>query len=650
MCGIAGYFSKSSGVNADTCQRMTDQLYHRGPDDHGVWIDQDVGITLGHRRLSIQDLSSLGHQPMVSSSGRFVIAFNGEIYNFLALGEELAGLGARLRGHSDTEVILAAIEEWGLDKTVTRLVGMFAFAVWDSIERILCLVRDRIGEKPLYYGWQGSTFLFASELKALRCHPNWIGDINRDALALFMRHNYIPAPYSIAKGIHKLLPGSMVRIPTTTEVGHLPGCYSYWDAKQVAEAGTRHQIPGSDDEAVHALDELLKSTIRDKMISDVPLGAFLSGGYDSSLVTALMQAESDSPVKTFTIGFYEDEYNEATYAKQVAKHLGTEHHELYITPQQAMDVIPRLPQLYDEPFADSSQIPTFLVSQITKEHVTVALSGDGGDELFGGYTRYFLGESIWKKITRVPGARYAGARMIKTLSPQQWDTIFKFLKPILPGKLRQQLPGDKLHKLAGILGLSSPELMYLHLVSHWKDPASVVIDSHEPPTALTNKDRWADLPEFVQRMQFLDMISYLPDDILVKVDRAAMGVSLETRVPFLDHRIVEFASRVPLSMKIRDGKGKWLLRQVLYKYVPKKLLDRPKMGFGIPIDNWLRGPQRDWAESLINRGRLSSEGYFDPDPIRNKWEEHISGTRNWHYYIWNVLMFQSWLDNQKPCH
>lgn len=646
MCGVVGYLSTRNAYASSEgfVERMADAIRYRGPDDGGIWADEYAGIALGHRRLSIQDLSPEGHQPMASASGRYVIVFNGEVYDFLDLKKELETLGYAFRGHSDTEVMLAAVEQWGLDKAVSRFVGMFAFALWDKADRVLHLARDRMGEKPLYYGWQGDAFLFASELKAMRAHPSWQGEIDRDALALLVRHNYIPAPHTIYRGIHKLMPGTILSLSgSDAQPGYCPHVQPYWSVREVAEDGVRSPLDCSDREAVDQLDGMLRSTIRNQMISDVPLGAFLSGGIDSSAVVAAMQAESTRPVRTFSIGFHEKAYNEAEHAKAVAQHLGTEHTELYVTPEQAMAAIPKLPQLYDEPFSDSSQIPTYLVSAMTKQHVTVALSGDGGDELFGGYNRYFLGRSLWHRMRWLPlPLRQALARGIVGVSPGRWDALLS----IIPERVRPAHLGDRLHKLAGVLAVRSPEALYRGLVSHWGDPSAIVRQSSEPSTALSDRDRWAALPDFAQRMMYLDMMSYLPDDILVKVDRAAMGVSLETRVPFLDHRLVEFAWRVPLHMKIRHGQGKWLLRQMLYRYVPQALVERPKMGFGIPLDSWLRGPLREWAEHLLDQRRLDAEGFFDPEPILEKWREHLSGQRNWQYLLWDILMFQAWLEAQ----
>ncbi len=650
MCGFIGFLGGKAlhgalGEEA-VIQRMADSILHRGPDDVGYWCDVDQHVSLGHRRLAVVDLSPAGHQPMHSASGRYVIAYNGEVYNFPALRLKLEHLGQRFRGHSDTEVVLAAIDAWGLEGAITQFVGMFAFALWDCRERRLSLVRDRLGIKPLYYGRVNGAFVFGSELKAIRAFPGFKQPVDRGALALLMRHNYVPAPYSIYQDIYKLSPGHILTLDRNDPAGK-PEINAYWSAKEVAEAGVASPFEGSDSEAIEALDGLLRDAVGSRMVSDVPLGAFLSGGYDSSLVVAQMQAQSSRPVRTFSIGFHEKQYNEANHAKAVAVHLGTDHTELYVTSKEAMDVIPRLPTLYDEPFSDSSQIPAFLVSQLARQHVTVSLSGDGGDELFSGYNRYFWGRSIWNRIGWLPiGTRKLMCTALTAVSPERWDRVFDHLSPILPSMVKQRMPGDRLHKLAEILRASSPDAMYHTLISHWKDPASMILCAKEPKTVLTDRSRWANLEDFTQRMMYLDTVSYLPDDILVKVDRASMGVSLEARVPLLDHRIVEFAWRLPLSMKLRDGQGKWILRQVLYKYVPRKLVDRPKMGFGVPIDSWLRGPLRDWAESLLDEKRLLHEGFFKPQPIRQLWAEHLSGKRNWQYHLWDVLMFQAWLENQ----
>lgn len=643
MCGLAGYLQPNGGPRdmLGTAIGMAEQITHRGPDDSGTWVDDAAGIALAHRRLSILDLSPAGHQPMLSASGRYVIAFNGEIYNHLDLREELAN--HNWRGHSDTETLLAAFETWGVEPTLKKSVGMFAIALWDRETRTLTLARDRLGEKPLYYGWQNGVLLFGSELKALRAHPAFAGEIDRDALTLFLRHNAIPAPYSIYRNIHKLPPGTYWQAgldALATGGGQL---VPYWSARRAAERGQANPFSGSDDEARAALESVLGQSIGGQMLADVPLGAFLSGGVDSSAVVALMQARSARPVKTFTIGFDEEGYNEAEHAHAVARHLGTEHTEHYVKPEEAQAVIPLLPTLYDEPFADSSQIPTYLVSRLARSHVTVSLSGDGGDELFGGYNRYFWAQNIWRRLGWMPTpVRAALAGVLTTLPPTTWNSAFRKFDRLLPARLRYANPGDKLHKLADILAVRNPEEIYWGLVSHWKNPAEIVKGATEPATVLTDSSQWADVPDLTHRMMYLDTVTYLPDDILTKVDRAAMGVSLETRVPLLDHRVLEFAWTLPLGMKLRDGQSKWLLRQVLYRHVPKELIERPKMGFGIPLDVWLRGPLKGWAEDLLAPSRLDAEGYFQSGPIQQKWREHLSGQRNWSYYLWDVLMFEAW--------
>jgi len=628
---------------------MVDALRHRGPNDSGAWADAQAGIALGHRRLSILDLSPEGHQPMHSACGRYVISFNGEIYNFGGLRKELEGLGHAFRGHSDTEVMLGCISQWGIVPAVKRFNGMFAFALWDRRERQLHLVRDRLGEKPLFYGWVGQTFLFGSELKALRAHPHFSAEIDQDSVALYLRHNCIPAPYSIYRNIHKVMPATIVTIKSS-DPGISPHLTSYWSARVAAERGRDEPFSGSVQEALVNLDELLRDSVKLRMHADVPLGAFLSGGIDSSMIVALMQAQSGRPVQTFTIGFHETAWNEAEYAKAVARHLGTAHTELYVRPEEAMAVIPRLPTLYDEPFSDSSQIPTFLISKLARRDVTVSLSGDGGDELFGGYERYFWAMTIWRTMSLMPLlVRDLAAKALMILSPDAWETIFRSVAPALPNSIKRRNlrnAGGKAHRLAKLLMTNSREALYHDLSSHWKNPTALLSGASERATVFTDQTRWADLPDFHHCMMYFDVMSYLPDDILVKVDRASMGVSLEGRIPFLDHRVVEFAWQLPLSMKLRQGQGKWLLRQLLYKYVPKALIERPKMGFGVPLDNWLRGPLREWAESLLDEKRLRDRGLFDPNPIREMWAEHLSGRHDWHFHLWDVLMFQAWLEHE----
>lgn len=641
MCGIVGYWQVNGNIDASVAESMAECILHRGPDDCGVWLDKDAGLALGHRRLSIIDLSPSGHQPMLSPCGRYVLIFNGEIYNHLSLRKDLESENAHFkwRGHSDTETLLAALCYFGVEGALSRLNGMFAFAFWDKIEHRLFLARDRLGIKPLYYGHSGGVFLFGSELKALKAHPAWQGEVNREALTLFMRHNYVPSPWSIYKKIHKLPPAHFVVI---SDYGQsMSKSYPYWHLDQIAQKGTAPK--DQPHEFVDELEDLLRDSVQKRMMADVPLGAFLSGGYDSTTVTALMQAQSGRPVKTFSIGFEEDIYNEAKHANTVAQYLGTDHTELYVRPKEAMDVIPELPTIWDEPFSDSSQIPTYLVSKLAAKQVKVSLSGDGGDEQFYGYERYFLGDRIWGKLARLPGTIRQVASKFLTYLPA--GALERFVDK-LPTRLQIRHFADRIPKLAQIIGTQSAEAFYRELVSHWKNSEDLVLDGHDPETIFTAFRLQPKLPSLREKMMYLDMMTYLPDDILTKVDRASMAVSLEARVPLLDHRVVEFSWRVPTEYKYRDGKTKWLLRQVLYRYVPSELVDRPKMGFGVPIEHWLRGPLRDWAEELLAEKRLREEGFFDPLPILEKWEEHILGKRRWHYYLWDVLMFQAWLAEQ----
>ncbi|MBN8224807.1 MAG: asparagine synthase (glutamine-hydrolyzing) [Xanthomonadales bacterium] len=642
MCGLTGFFLPSGFdpvAAATQATAMALRITHRGPDDTGVWVDGDVGIALAHRRLSILDLSPAGHQPMTSASGRWVLAFNGEVYNHLELRSELDAKGAVpvWRGHSDTETLLAAIETWGPEAALRRSVGMFAIALWDRQGRELWLARDRLGEKPLYYGWQSDTFLFGSELHALRAHPAFTAGINRGSLVLLLRHNYVPAPYSIHSGIHKLPPGHWLRLGSDRRDAEP---VAYWSLAEVAERGTAAPFTGSDEQAVDRLAELMGASVRGQMVADVPLGALLSGGIDSTLVTALMQLQATQPVRTFTIGFDERAYDEAVHARTVAKYLGTDHTELRLTGADALALVPRLPAMYDEPFADSSQLPTHLVMQLARQHVTVALSGDGGDEFFSGYNRYFLGPKLWRRVGWMP-------------VPLR-DALFR-LAPALPHALRARLGAaqadDKLHKLARVFSgyrITGIDDLYCGLVSEWSDAGDMVVDGRVPPNLLDDRNRWPRLSDPVERMMALDGLTYLPDDILVKVDRAAMAVSLETRAPFLDRDVVEFAWSLPMAMKLRDGRGKWILRQLLDRHVPRELVERPKMGFGIPLDDWLRGPLRDWAEALLDEGRLRREGYLQPEPIREAWKQHQGGQASFGYRLWSVLMFQAWLERQGP--
>jgi asparagine synthase (glutamine-hydrolysing) len=641
MCGFAGFlgfgtldFDAIDGI----AKRMGAAIWNRGPDHSGVWQDTGEQISLVHQRLSILDLSSAGHQPMASRSGRYVIVFNGEIYNHESIRKELENVSSsnsEWRGHSDTETLLAGIDVWGLEKTLRKAKGMFSMAVWDRHKRILSLARDRLGEKPLYFGWQGqkNVFLFGSELSALRTHPQFAAPINRGSLALLMRYSYVPAPHSIYEGIYKLEPGMLLQVSLQDRE---PRLERYWDFIETANACRASPFVGTPEQAVDELESVLKAAIGQQMVADVPLGAFLSGGIDSSTVVALMQAQSSRPVKTFTIGFHEKGFDEAKIAQAVATHLRTDHTELYVTPEMAMAVIPRLPQLYNEPFADSSQIPTFLVSKLARNHVTVSLSGDGGDELFGGYNRYQFGQVWQSRLSRIPvSLRWLAAR-------QSTQALANLLQPWMPAYL-----GQNLELGVAMLAAQGSNDMYRSLVSRVLIPSNWVREVQiEPPTALTERADELNGLLPIERMMALDSVSYLPDDILVKVDRAAMGVSLESRIPFLDHHVLEFAWRLPMDYKLRNGLTKWPLQRILRKYLPHELYERPKRGFSIPVHSWLRGPLRDWAENLLSERRLDIEGYFYSKPIRQAWKQHLQGQRDWSSRLWIVLMFQAWLEEQ----
>jgi asparagine synthase (glutamine-hydrolysing) len=639
MCGVAGFLGSILNPNC-SLKLMAQAIVHRGPDDQGVWFDETVGIGLAHARLSILDLSPAGHQPMQSVSSRYVVVFNGEIYNHLNLRDELNDLMPRnWRGHSDTETLLAGFEAWGIDHTIEKCVGMFAIAVWDKEEEQLILIRDRFGEKPLYYGWQNNSFMFASELKALKAHPDFVGKINRQALSHYFRLNYIPTPLSIYEDIFKLEPGV---IATFSKDGKLLSKNFFWNAEDVAVDSELSDL--TDDEAVDRLALLIKQSIQDQKLSDVPLGAFLSGGIDSSTVVGVLQSISDRPVKTFTIGFNQAEFNEATEAEAVAKHLGTDHKELIVSAEDALAVINQLPFIYDEPFADASQIPTFLVAKLAKEEVTVCLSGDGGDELFCGYNRYHYTDKVWTKLKKVPvSIRKAISSTLLFVSPNRWDKISKLVG------LQKRLPnlGNKIQKGAQALKARDFEDLYTRVVSNWsKDECLVKGIGYESAPLLSEAATVSQLND-LEKMMLWDKQSYLMDDVLVKTDRATMACSLEGRVPLLDYRIADFASGLPMEFKYREGKGKWILREVLYRYVPRELIERPKKGFSLPIAEWLRGPLKEWANSLLDSKRIDSEGFLESTLIQTKWQEHLSGKRDWSAQLWSVLMFQLWLEQNK---
>lgn len=634
MCGIAGFIQSSSLHPAEaTALAMADALVHRGPDDAGLWLDSEVGVALAHRRLSVLDLSAEGHQPMVSADGRYVIVFNGEIYNHANLRAQLAGHA--WRGHSDTEVLLEAIACFGFEAALTKATGMFALAVWDCEARQLLLARDRLGEKPLYYGLQNGVFLFGSELKALRAHPACGREVDRAALSAYLRYGYVPAPHSIYRGIAKLSPGTWITFDAQRSEISAPK--RYWSALDAVQRGRTVRNERTEVDNEQEARTLLREIIRGQCMADVPLGTFLSGGIDSTLITALLAEQAEQSVRTFTIGFREEGYDEAPYAKAVARHLGTEHTELYVSPQEAQAVIPLLPSLYDEPFADSSQIPTYLVSKLARSQVTVALSGDGGDELFGGYNRYFWAPKLWRRVAWMPPmARQGLSHMLQAGAPATWDKLFQ----LLPRSVRPANAGLKVHKLAEVMTFSDTRAAYRNFLSQWPDPALLLA---EPEPGVEWGAAWqACAPDFMDQMMAADAVAYLPDDIMVKVDRAAMGVSLETRAPFLDHRMFEFAWQLPQSAKVEGVRGKLLLRRLVGRYVPDSLMYRPKQGFGVPIDDWLRGPLRDWAEALLDERRLEKEGWFNPKPIRKVWGEHLSGRRDWQYRLWVILMFQAW--------
>ena len=652
MCGVTGRlkvvgYTPSSGDSSELHNAVA-ALAHRGPDDSGEWSDEAAGISMGHRRLSVIDLSSHGHQPMTSNNGRFVLSYNGEVYNASSIRRSLSHAGVLFRGGSDTEVVLEAITAWGLFETLQQLNGMFGFAIWDKKERCLHLARDRFGQKPMYYAWAGKSIVFGSELAAIKKFKDFPANINRDSISLFMRHSNIPAPHTIYQDCWKLLPSSVLTVSSETlETRSFPAPHFYWSASKCAQQSLSNPTKLSNIELAQELNAILKEAVSDCMISDAPLGAFLSGGVDSSIVVALMQEQSRRPVRTFSIGFANASYNEAVNAASVAEHLGTDHTELYVTPQEAQAVIPKLPMIFSEPFADSSQIPTYIVSQLARQKVAVALSGDGGDELFGGYNRYVWSQNLRKLIEASPLLlRRSFSKGVFSLPTQSWDVFYEKLAAVIPKTLHQSRFGEKLHKLASVLDATSKEDMYWKLTSQWQNPTEALLTSNEPSTLLSERTRWPPISDFRQQMMLVDTLTYLPDDILVKLDRASMAVGLETRVPLLDQRVFEFAWHLPPKTKIYKGAGKRILKQILGKYVPKHLFERPKMGFGVPIGDWLRKDLVSWAGDLLSVNELARNDFFQVEPIHKLWLDHLQGKRNHQHTLWPVLMFQAWLDAQ----
>ena len=652
MCGIAGLFDPSSTRSAPTLvhltETMTATLEHRGPDAVGFWADPASGISLGHRRLSVVGLGPEGDQPMASPGGRWVVTYNGEIYNHAAIRQRLVAEGCVFRGGSDTEVLVTAVEQWGLLEALDACEGMFALALWDRQLHQLHLIRDRFGEKPLFYGWVGGSLAFASELKALRTLPHFAADLDRDAVALFLRHNCIPAPHTIYRGVSKLLPGQLVTFGDGAGPGAAPTRRTYWSAREAIEQARRSPLTGSPDELADRLESVLSGAVAARMVADVPVGAFLSGGVDSSLVVALMQQQSVTKVRTFTVGFADRAFDESTEAAQVAAHLGTDHTPLMVSDSEALEVIPRLPEIWDEPFGDVSEIPMHLVSRLARRDVTVSLSGDGGDELFAGYNRHAWLERLWRRVSVLPApVRRAAGTGLGRIPPGWVDGVARTTTR-LPARMQVRNPSSKVTKVGKVLAASDPAGAYLSLVSYWDDAEALVIGAGPTVSVASRPEEWPALDGITEQMMWLDLVGYLPDDILTKLDRAAMATSLETRVPFLDRGVFETAWRLPLSMKLHDGITKWLLRRVLLRHVPAELVERPKMGFGFPIGAMLRGPLRPWAEDLLGESRLVEQGVFDPGPIRQAWRQHLEGSRDLAHELWAVLAFQAWMERWEP--
>jgi asparagine synthase (glutamine-hydrolysing) len=652
MCGIAGRFDPAARASAEALghqvQAMCDTLAHRGPDAEGAWADPAAGIHLGHRRLSVVGLGPAGSQPMVSADGRWVISYNGEVYNQAELRVRLEAEGHAFRGGSDTEALLTAVAAWGMAAALEAAEGMFALALWDRRHGRLHLARDRFGEKPLYYGWVGGSVAFASELEALRTLPGFDADLDRDAVALYLRHNCVPAPRTVYRGVAKLLPGQAVTFGTDARPGELPVPVAYWSARDAIDAARRAPFTGTPEEAVDRVEEALSASVAARMVADVPVGAFLSGGIDSTLVVALMQRHRSRPVQTFTVGFADRAFDESVEAAAVAAHLGTDHTTLRIADDEAVDLVPRLPDLWDEPFGDVSQIPMYLVSRLARSRVTVSLSGDGGDELFAGYNRHAWLDRLWRSASTVPDPlrRAAGSTLGRV--PASWVDGAARATRLLPTRMQVRNPSSKVAKVAKVLAASGPEDAYLSLVSYWDDAESMVLGAGPTASVASRPGEWPQLDGITEQMMWLDTVGYLPDDILTKLDRAAMGTSLETRVPFLDRTVFETAWGLPLSMKLHDGTTKWVLRQVLERHLPPALVERPKMGFGFPIGALLRGPLRPWAEGLLDGGRLTREGLLDPAPIRRAWLDHLEGRRDVAHQLWAVLALEAWLERWEP--